>query len=81
MKSEIKTEMPEIPEMIPEKEYIFGTETVTSSEMATIIRYGVQKIDRELKIEKNPKKVKKLKDRKRLLNLYVFNDDINQFLR
>jgi hypothetical protein len=81
MKSDTKTEIPEMPEMIPLKQYKFGEELLSSKEMAEILQYGIKKIDKKLKSTSDARKIKKLKDKKRLFLLYMLNEDIKQFLK
>lgn len=82
MSEEKKYIVAELPEELefPEKLYSFGDYTLTSREMAEIVVFAINKINKEMKTTNDARKLKQLQDKKRFYLLYSYNDDIKQFI-
>lgn len=78
-----KPDAPEKPVLLPSKIYTSSNgETLPSEEMAELIEFGINKINKQLQSVTNVKEIKKLKDKKRVLLVTVYyNPDIKQFMK
>lgn len=83
------TEMPEIPIAEPEEQFLpsktynlkDGSE-LSSQEMAEVLKFGINKINGELKSTANTRKIKKLQDKKRTFLMWIINNpDIKQYIQ
>jgi transcription initiation factor IIE alpha subunit len=77
----IASEVTEEP-LLLSKVYTLKGETLTSEEMAETLQYGIAKINKQLELTSDAKKIKYLQDKKRKFLLWVhYNPDIKQFMK
>jgi hypothetical protein len=75
------SEVPETP-VIQSKIYTIKGEQMSSEEMAEVLQFGIDKINKKLLSTSDVKIIKKLNDKKRKFLLWVhYNPDIKQFMK